>query len=185
MNPIDILKTEHRAIENALEILDRIAGEIGTAAGAADDAAGLIDFLKTFADACHHGKEEDLLFPVLEEIGVSKKGGPIGVMLAEHDQGRAHIAGMHQVLADLAGGRADAPDRFRQHAASYVALLRAHIQKEEKVLFEIAARGLSKVRLSHLGDAFNDFERRRMGDGTHERYHRLLDRLGARYAAAA
>lgn len=49
------------------------------------------EFLKVFADKCHHAKEEDVLFPEMEKAGVLRKGGPIGVMLAEHAQGREYV----------------------------------------------------------------------------------------------
>jgi len=48
------------------------------------DMHDFIGFLKEFADKCHHGKEEGLLFPALIQAGLPEKGGPIGVMLADH-----------------------------------------------------------------------------------------------------
>jgi hemerythrin-like domain-containing protein len=30
----------------------------------------LLEFFRIFVDKCHHGKEEDLLFPALEAVGV-------------------------------------------------------------------------------------------------------------------
>jgi hypothetical protein len=53
-------------------------------------------FFRNFADRCHHSKEEDELFPKMVEHGIPKEGGPIGVMLMEHDQGRAFVRGMSE-----------------------------------------------------------------------------------------
>ena len=50
-----------------------------------------LDFVKTLADGCRHGKEEDRLFPLLEERGLPKRGGPINVMIQEHKQGRDYV----------------------------------------------------------------------------------------------
>ena len=51
-----------------------------------------------FADKCHHGKEEDVLFPELEKAGIARQGGPIGVMLHEHVSGREFIRRMSEAL---------------------------------------------------------------------------------------
>jgi hemerythrin-like domain-containing protein len=180
MNPIQELKNEHRAIERALTLLECIAEEIETPS-ARDDAHNMIDFLKTFADTCHHGKEERVLFPSLQKAGVSKEGGPIGVMLREHDMGRGHIRGMAQALSDLAAGGPDARDRFRQHAGAYAALLRQHIAKEDQVLFEIADRLLSQPSRDDIQTEFDRIERDIVGEGRHEAFHRMLDQLNEKY----
>ena len=45
----------------------------------------VIDFSKNFTNICHHGKEENSLFPALEKAGMPRNGGPIAVMLMEHE----------------------------------------------------------------------------------------------------
>lgn len=47
----------------------------------------LLNFFRVFADLCHHGKEEQYLFPALEAAGIPRESGPAGVMLAEHAEG--------------------------------------------------------------------------------------------------
>lgn len=180
MNPIDELKTEHRAIERALDILAQLAGGNGRS----EDAGRLVEFFKLFADSCHHGKEEGLLFPALEQIGVSRQGGPIGVMLAEHERGRAHIQEMEAALPGLSGGDASAAGRFQEAARAYAELLRQHIYKEDHVLFEIAEQRLSKAQQNRLSEDFARFERDVMGPGRHDAIHRMLDELGHRYSDA-
>ena len=125
---VDTLKGEHRIIEKVLDALELAAGREMPASfyGRA------IDFLSSFADACHHGKEEDRLFPCLERCGIPREGGPIGVMCAEHVMGRAHIRRMREWL-EL--GRME---DLRSESLEYVALLRQHIRKEDHVLFEMA-----------------------------------------------
>ncbi len=85
---IEDLKHEHEAIISALRILDRISADISK--GSTPDKVDLTHFtgfLKEFADKCHHGKEEGMLFPALVKVGIQDKDGPIGVMLSEHIQG--------------------------------------------------------------------------------------------------
>jgi hemerythrin-like domain-containing protein len=179
MNPIEELKIEHRAIETALAILSRISHDPAQrpASDVARDAGRLIEFFKVFADACHHAKEEGHLFPVLEQMGVSRDGGPIGVMLAEHEQGRRLIRQMDASLGRVETDGQPAWEAFRKAAATYVDLMHRHIFKEDHVLFEIARQRLSKVRMQRLAVDFQRLEREKIGAGRHEAFHRLLDEL--------
>ena len=92
MKPTEILSGEHRVIEQVLTCLERIAEQCA-AEGRLDrtSAEQALEFFRNFADRCHHGKEEVHLFPALEAKGFPRDGGPTGVMLHEHDQGRAHV----------------------------------------------------------------------------------------------
>jgi hemerythrin-like domain-containing protein len=180
MNPIEELKNEHRAIEGALLILDKIAEAIETPEGKTD-AERLIDFLSVFVDLCHHGKEERVLFRSLESIGVSRAGGPIEVLLREHETGRDHVRGMAEELRGLAAGEGEAGDRFRIHAGDYAALLHQHIDKEDNVLFEIADRKLPPATKNDIQSEFDRIERDVVGEGRHEEFHRMLDSLEEKY----
>ncbi len=181
MNPIEELKHEHRAIEEALILLETIAQRVQQP-GVRQDARELVEFFRLFADTCHHSKEEHVLFPTLETLGVSRQGGPIGVMLSEHDEGRRHIQAMLAALDALeTGGRQEA-GQFREHAEAYARLLRQHIDKEDNVLFAIAEQRLSEVRKGRLSEAFERIERDVVGEGKHDELHRLLDALGKKYS---
>jgi len=48
----------------------------------------LVDYLH-YVDRCHNHKEELHLFPKLEAKGMPRHGGPLGVMLQEHERGAA------------------------------------------------------------------------------------------------
>ena len=183
MNPIEELKDEHRGIETALRVLESMAGRLDQAPNAelVRDGEALIDFFRTFSDACHHGKEEKLLFPALERIGVSRQGGPIGVMLAEHDQGRGHVRGMAAALKSLQEDNPAAARSFREHALAYIHLLRQHIDKENRVLFQIADQHLSDPAKQELAEQFEEVEQKIIGAGKHEQYHALLETLAERY----
>lgn len=173
-----VLMNEHRGIERMLAAMEREAPllEAGDASvvGLFEQA---VDFLRNFADGCHHYKEERLLFPMLVEHGAANEGGPVGVLLGEHVRGRAEIQAMeaaiqrHRIgdstaLADLAGA-----------ARRYVQLLREHIRKEDEVLFPAADRLLTPDEQTRLVSEFDRVELEVMGEGTHERYHRMLDAL--------
>jgi hemerythrin-like domain-containing protein len=138
-----------------------------------------VDFLRGFADRCHHHKEEQLLFPALAEKGVPTEGGPIAVMLHEHDQGRAHIRAMGAALERYQAGDRKAVQDLAAAATGYTQLLRAHIWKEDNVLFQMANQALSAEEQQALAAEFDRVELEVMGAGTHERYHQMLDSLPA------
>jgi hemerythrin-like domain-containing protein len=186
MKPTEILSNEHRVIEQVLSCLEAIARE-AELAGRLDPqpARDAIVFLRNFADRCHHGKEEAHLFPALEAKGFPRDSGPTGVMLREHEQGRAHVRGMDENLAAAAAGDAAALKQFVDHARGYVALLREHIYKEDHILFQLADRALGDADQQALLAAFGRVEAEEMGQGTHEKFLKIAQDLAARYGVTA
>lgn len=86
------LISEHDGILFGLEILETMIKKLRSNQPVPkNDLQDMVKFLKLFADKCHHGKEEGLLFPAMEAVGISKDKGPIGQMLIEHDLGRKYI----------------------------------------------------------------------------------------------
>lgn len=172
---IDDLRHEHEAVLYALDILERMTQRIGTVE--AGDLSAFVGFLKEFADKCHHGKEEGFLFPALVRAGMPEQGGPVGVMLSEHVQGRQWIHAMEEATRPTTDAA-----QFTAAAAGYGQLMRAHIQKENNVLFPMAERMLPPPQLEEMFGAFERHEAQVIGEGRHEQLHALLERLHDRYA---
>ncbi|MBI5519371.1 MAG: hemerythrin domain-containing protein [Desulfovibrio sp.] len=185
MTATEDLRAEHEGILRMLAILEAVAVRLGDGKDVpAEHLAGMLDFLKTFADKCHHGKEEDILFPALEAAGLARDSGPIGVMLREHTIGRGHIRAMALALELMEPGGARAPvESFRAEALAYVELLAQHIAKENNVLFVMAERLLGEDALTRMHGAFERLERERIGPGRHEAFHAMLDDYSAQYLA--
>lgn len=183
MNPIEELKTEHEAVRMSLRVLQRIATDIGHRKQLAhtEDINEIIDFFRVFMDRCHHGKEEKLLFPALEKIGVGHNGGPIGVMLSEHDQGRNYVGEMEKAIRSDGKDAAAEAQRFAKSAYAFIDLLEHHIEKENQVLFPIGENRLSGKQLERLKEGFDRIESEEVGPGRHEAFHDLLDRLQHKY----
>jgi hypothetical protein len=90
MKATEDLKKEHKGVTLMLRILEKIC--VSYEADKTidkDHMEKILEFLTVFVDTCHHGKEEEFLFPALVSVGIPKEGGPIEVMRAEHDQGRS------------------------------------------------------------------------------------------------
>jgi hemerythrin-like domain-containing protein len=175
MLPTDLLSQDHRVIERVLNALDHAASRLH--AGAPVPAAffaEVAEFIKGFADGCHHRKEEEHLFPAMEEAGFPRFGGPIGVMLAEHDEGRRYTAGLRAAAERLATGEAGAVTAVVENARGYAALLRQHIMKEDNVLFTMAKRALPPEKQDEL---LAEFERIEREDGSRERWLALAAKL--------
>lgn len=97
MQATDTLKHEHVMIERVLQLLEQSVRLLQSHESLPVGLqAWTLDFLRRFADGCHHDKEEQVLFPLLEERGIIRNGGPIGVMLREHELGRACVRRMAQ-----------------------------------------------------------------------------------------
>ncbi len=173
------LVQEHVAINAGLDVLERMAQRLREGRKVRrEDAEALVVFFVEFADKCHHGKEEGILFPAMAEAGIPNENGPIGVMLAEHVQGRAAIARMRQALRD---GGLDAAG-FIGGAEDYLALLRTHIRKENMILFPLGDKRIPEDVQAGLLERFERHEAEVMGPGVHERFHALLHRLSEDYA---
>jgi hemerythrin-like domain-containing protein len=174
---IEDLTKEHEEILSGLQVLTAITLRIERKLDIEKrDIWNLVTFLKDFADKCHHGKEEGILFPALVKAGIPDKGGPVGVMLSEHTQGRALIKAMD----GAATGSPDYP-KFKQAAGEYAALLQAHIDKENTVLFPMAEKSLSAEKLEQIHAAFEQHELKVIGAGRHAELHELLRKLKQKY----
>lgn len=152
MHPTDILSQEHRAIESRLDALEeQIQGDGAFQRRFFDEA---LDFFRNFADGCHHAKEENLLFPRMKERGIPEQGGPIGVMLADHDQGRAYLKAVRENLDAAERGDAAARRQVYANSAAYIELLRQHIYKEDNILFRMAKMVLAPDDVAELEKEF-------------------------------
>jgi hemerythrin-like domain-containing protein len=104
------------------------------------------DFIAGFADGCHHRKEEGVLFGAMVAAGMPQDGGPIAVMLEEHEQGRRYTRGLRDGVKRWQEGDAEGRRILVSNAKGYVALLRDHIMKEDDVLFPMAAQMIAPAQ---------------------------------------
>jgi hemerythrin-like domain-containing protein len=176
MTPTDLLRDEHRLILEALDVLERAADRMA-AGGAVGDAwwTGVVAWLRTFADRNHHSKEEAALFPAIVKAGAPSEGGPIAVMLEEHVEGRCLLTAL-----DVASGAA------RLGACrAYVALLRAHIDKENGIVFPLAEAVLDARAMLGLQREFEAVRAEVGAAATVAAAEAALGRLDAALEAAA
>jgi hemerythrin-like domain-containing protein len=169
---------EHRVIERMLKILnvacekleigEKVSPEVFTKA---------IDFVRTFADGCHHGKEEDTLFPMVEKHGLPRDRGPTGVMMMEHEQGRKYIRGLAEAVEKYSKGDKAVERAILENARGYVSLLSRHIPKEDTILYPLADRMLGPDEQEELLEKFEKIEMEKIGPGKHEYYLNMIKEL--------
>ncbi|OPY12822.1 MAG: iron-sulfur cluster repair di-iron protein [Syntrophus sp. PtaU1.Bin005] len=176
------LRNEHEGVKVMLIILEQVCRQLEADRNLNEEHFdGILEFLKVFVDKCHHGKEEDLLFPALTAAGIPEDG-PIAVMLQEHEMGRNYVKSLSDYYAKYVGGDQSASKTISKIALAYIALLRNHIEKENDVLFVMADRLLSEQKQDELYEGFERIEEERIGAGKHEEFHGLLKRLSRMYS---
>jgi hemerythrin-like domain-containing protein len=141
----------------------------------------ILEFIKVFADKCHHAKEEDLLFPALEKAGIPKEDGPVGVMLLEHDEGRRYVKALGEGIAQYTEDDISAGSKIAENARNYMALLSQHIDKEDNILYPMADARITDAEQLMLEKEFEKIESEIVGPGKHEEFHRLLHKLKEEY----
>ena len=182
---IEVLMNEHRLIEQVLGSLETFAHEVER--GFAAERAAIADygaFFREFADAGHHGKEEDILFRRMVERGFPRETGPVAVMLHEHEVGRGHVSVLRQVGQGTAPLTGTETGLVVENAGAFIPLLRAHILKEDRILYPMAERLLTDSEMDALQAEFAAFDARLRADGSHDRLHGLADRLTAAFSPA-
>jgi len=165
---------DHSTTEKVIDAVDRVLH--ASDAPPADVVRGMVDYFVGYADGTHNKKEEEHLFPLLERRGVPRHGGPLAVMLAEHEQSRRLLARVRaSAEAYLAGDRAGAPglgEAFRE----YSALLKSHYWKENDILYPLARRVMDEADEAAVVRGIGAVEAGQGAD-THERYSALAGRL--------
>ncbi len=182
-DPIALLMLEHDLIEQVLSALERYADRVAAGAFERDDLALFVAFIQEFADARHHRKEEDILFTSMGDNGFPSEGGPIAVMLHEHEVGRSLATELARIAGSDGAWSGEVATRLVAVAREFAGLLRSHIAKENDVLYPMARSILPAPAMHEVALRCEAIEQdyARRGEGAR------LDELGAdlarRYAA--
>ena len=178
MKATEILSAEHQVILRVIQALETYTGRL---AGGQDVRPGFFlqaaDFVKGFADGCHHRKEENVLFKTMVDCGLPLQSGPVAVMLHEHELGRQYIRGLRQAATALEAGDQSARAEVIDNARGYADLLRQHIAKEDNILFPMADQVIPLDEQDQVVEGFEHVEHEETGEGVHEKYLALAEAL--------
>jgi hemerythrin-like domain-containing protein len=170
---------EHRLIERALDAMEGWITTLGPGSES-DDKAELgrfVSFIRGFADAYHHGKEEDILFVAMVEHGFPRQTGPIAVMLHEHDLGRSLVSVLDGLAQQSGTWSEEDQGTLARTARKFSSLLRQHIQKEDMLLYPMADARLPEPVKEEMSRRFQAFEEQQTSNGEQQRLRALADSL--------
>jgi hemerythrin-like domain-containing protein len=137
MRTTEILMSEHQVILSALEKLETILrDDLFTQE---KELSYCFEFIKEYSDDYHHGKEEDVYFKWIVENNPGLEQGPISCMLKEHDIFRALVKkGKENLSIYLETKDQVAQKNCIEALSEFIENLRAHINKEDQVLYQMA-----------------------------------------------
>ena len=179
MKSTEILMEEHEVINRVLTALETEVAKAKAGKSTPGFYLDAADFIKGFADGCHHLKEEGVLFKYMEAAGIPAQNGPIAAMLSDHEEGREFTNKMRAAALRWQGGDNSAIADVIENAQGYTQLLRAHILKENTILFPLADRAIPAEKYAEMDDAFEHVEHVETGEGVHEKYLALAEKLEA------
>lgn len=172
------LEYDHKYILKLLDVMEKM---VINCSNDLLEVKMVVDIIKQYVDGFHHAKEENLFFPLLVQKGFSNENGPVSVMLHEHVEGRKFVKGISDGIAKYnKNGDSTLPDIYR-NMKEYIDLLRAHIAKENNVLFKMADRLLTPAEQQSLLDQFTAVEKRDYSNGRIQQFIIDIEGLEAMY----
>lgn len=183
MKSIEIMVNEHENIRRMLKVVRSVSYEIMTQ-GEFDieDMPKIIDFIRTYADSHHHGKEEDILFKTMnDKIERLREAGSITGMYIEHDLGRLYMQDLEKALKEYSEGNDQARLDIIANAIGYTNLLDRHIEKENMAMYRFAEKMLEDEDKKYIEEEAAKIEKDANDEGLQEKYISLLETLEEKY----
>ncbi len=177
MSPTESLRKDHALIEKMINALQTISSLLNNGKQIPESILNqAIDFSINFTNTCHHGKEEESLFPTLENKGMPREGGPIARMLYEH-----------QITKNLAESIIKSTKNYISHGDykelvkdidNYVQHVSLHLSKENQRLFAMADIIL-KDQENQVNNNLIEVEQEKLDKigSSREHYEKLIDNI--------
>lgn len=174
MNAFDAMNQEHKHIIRMLKVIDHTAEHILTERPVPIDIVNdELSFIREFADKCHHGKEEGVIFPAIETKLNADQKETMNMLLKDHINGRNYVKTARDNLDRASSGDTEAAGKIAENLKAYTSLLKDHIKRESVFLHDI------KPLLSETESVEVDLkcEKIEADIGQHEHFLEMLDRL--------
>jgi hemerythrin-like domain-containing protein len=169
------LMIEHRLIERMISVVENVLKQIKSRQRLDPLVIDtVVDFIRTYADRIHHGKEEDILFREMSQRSLSAKDKRIMQELVdEHVTGRRTTQAVVAANERYRNGDASALADISANLAKLVEFYPEHIQKEDKVFFPAIRNYLSEEEDQSMLTEFWEFDRKMI----HEKYLSIVKAL--------
>lgn len=142
MEAIQVMMSEHARIVGVLDALDAFAGAACDTAADRLELGRFLQFFREYADGCHHGKEEHVLFLAMFRHGFSLEEGPLGMMVFEHQDLRDLLGRVRDLVRQEAPWSGEEREQLAATIRTYTGVLREHIVKEDELLYPLAREQL-------------------------------------------
>ncbi len=173
----DWLVVEHELIERAMAVLHHELEALEPGKPASLPLERAVDFLSEFGDKMHNMKEELFLFPLMGKRGVPSHGGPIAVMLMEHEAERSLLERMVATLPTLRDLERAALARFAREARDYLDVRAGHIWKENDVLYAMGRQVLQEEDNARLLEQFATLDAQTYGARARIHYATMIEEV--------
>jgi len=170
----DWLVAEHEMIERAMEVLKTNLTKVLNGKYDKVQTARAVDFLLEFGDKIHNAKEEQFLFPRMGERGAPTEGGPISVMLLEHELERKLLVKMQMALGTLNTSPDDEKAAFVKEGMEYLTIRAEHIWKENDILYNMGRQILTEDDFAYLLEEFKNLDQQHYGDQSSAKFETML-----------
>jgi len=132
------------------------------------------DFIKTYVDQCHHGKEENILFRELSKKEISKEHFEImSQLIEEHKYGRKLLSELMESADRYEKKDIKAKREVLNCLKALTELYSRHIEKEDKVFFPASRGYLTEEEEQEMLEKFREFDSRMI----HEKYKAAVKQL--------
>lgn len=175
MKPIGPLMREHRLIERMVGLLNEEIKQMDETNKVNTEFLMIaIDFIRTYADRTHHGKEEDILFRELAKKQLSQEHQKtMRELVEEHVIARKITTSLANVRHNYVKGNLEAIKEIVASLRKLVQFYPVHIEKEDKHFFYPCLEYLSKQEQDNMLQEFREFDQRLI----HEKYTSMVEEL--------
>lgn len=169
---------EHRLIERIIPLLQNELDRIGRSATPDPTFLdSIVDFIRTYADRCHHGKEEDILFRDLEKKTLSQEHkATLDELVKEHMLARKLTSQLAIANNAFSLGNKESLDSIRENSQGLIQLYPIHIEREDRHFFIPCLEYFTKQEQDLMLQEFYEFDRRLI----HDRYRKTIENLEQR-----
>jgi DUF438 domain-containing protein len=170
----ELLMTDHQTTE---QVFDAVELALAAPDGPPRPLiADLAEYLTAYVDGCHNKKEEDYLFPLIEARGIPRHGGPLAVMLLEHEQSKTLLAALIPLARAYGAGDTAVLPALKGAFSQYATLIKNHYWKENDILYPMARRVMSDADGRAVMEGIEATEAT-SGPNTRARYYAMAGRI--------
>ena len=173
--PIAPLMIEHRLIERMIKVMKGEIEAMEREGGANPRFIdGAVDFIRVYADRCHHGKEEDILFRLLSQKPISDHHREVvEELMEEHVRARNLTGQLVAAKERYVAGEKGAVTEIKTIMSQLVDFYPVHIEKEDRHFFIPCMEYFSRLEQDEMLESFGEFDRTLI----HEKYRSVIEKF--------